>query len=53
MKFTGMCIIIKKAAKIRNKYNQEPLLTQDTTWESDKITNKWSDLSQQVTTRQQ
>ena len=27
---------IRKAAKIRNRYNQVPHLTQDTTWESDK-----------------
>ena len=29
---------VRKTAKIRNKYNQVPHLTQDTTWESDKIT---------------
>ena len=31
------CLAIKerKAAKIRNLYNQVPHLTQDTTWESD------------------
>ena len=29
----------RKAAKIRNRYNQVPHLTQDTTWESDKKTN--------------
>ena len=27
---------IRKAAKIQNRYNQVPHLTQDTTWESDK-----------------
>ena len=30
----------KKAAKIRNQYNQVPYLSQDTTWESDKNTIK-------------
>ena len=29
-----------KEAKIRNRYNQIPHLTQDTTWESDKNTIK-------------
>ena len=29
-----------KRAKIRNRYNQAPHLTQDTTWESDKNTIK-------------
>ena len=40
---------VKKAAKTRNRYNQVPYLTQDTTWESDKIqlniTNKSQELS--------
>ena len=27
---------VKKKAKIRNQYNQEPQLTKDTIWESDK-----------------
>ena len=27
---------IKQAAKLRNRYNQEPQLTRDTIWESDK-----------------
>ena len=27
---------VRKAAKIRNRYNQVPHLTQDTTWESDR-----------------
>ena len=35
---------VRKAANIRNRYNEVPHLTQDTTWESDKtqlnITNK-------------
>ena len=26
-------------AKIRNRYNQEPHLTQDTKWESEKVSN--------------
>ena len=30
----------KEAGKIRNRYNQVPNLTQDTTWESDKNTRK-------------
>ena len=30
----------KKGGKIRNRYNQVPHLTQDTTWESDKNTIK-------------
>ena len=29
---------VGKRAKIRNRYNQVPHLTQDTTWESDKHT---------------
>ena len=29
---------VRKAAKTRNRYNQVPLLTKDTSWESDKIT---------------
>ena len=31
---------IRKAAKIRNRYNQEPDLTQDTTWKSDNKTSQ-------------
>ena len=31
---------IRKKAKIRNRYNQVPNLTQDTAWESDKNTGK-------------
>ena len=31
---------VRKAAKIRNRYNQVPRLTQDTTWERDKNTIK-------------
>ena len=30
----------RKRAKIRNRYNQVPHLTQDTVWESDKNTRK-------------
>ena len=52
---------VRKKAKIRNRYNQVPHLTQDTTWESDKktqenITHKRARrpaLSQQVTTKLQ
>ena len=29
---------VRKHGKIRNQYNQVPHLTQDTTWESNKIT---------------
>ena len=40
---------VRKAAKIRSRYNQVPHLTQDTTWESDKtqlnITNKSQELA--------
>ena len=37
----GPCYIkVRKVAKIRNRYNQVPHLTQDTTWESDKNTTK-------------
>ena len=31
---------VRKVAKIRNRYNQLPHLTQDTTWESNKNTIK-------------
>ena len=31
---------VRKVAKIRNRYNQAPPLTQDITWESDKKTIK-------------
>ena len=31
---------MRKNAKIRNRYNQEPHLIQDTVWESDKNTTK-------------
>ena len=37
---TECSIKVRKTAKIRNRYNQVPHLTQDTTWESDKITIK-------------
>ena len=30
-------VMIRKLAKIRNRYNQVPHLTKDTTWVSDKI----------------
>ena len=35
-----MLISTKQNAKIRNRYDQVPHLTQDTTWESDKNTRK-------------
>ena len=50
---------VRKTAKIRNRYNQVPHLTKDTTWESSKTTitsqtrAKRSALSEQVTTMQQ
>ena len=43
--------IIKKVgknAKIRNRYNQAPRLTKDTTWESDKNTSKHHTQDSQV-----
>ena len=40
---------VRKVAKIRNRYNQVPHMTQDTTWESDKTqlnnTNNSQDVS--------
>ena len=51
---------VRKKATVRNRYNQVTHLTQDTIWESDKITRKHymqesqePALSQQVTTRLQ
>ena len=35
-------------AKIRNRYNQAPHLTQDTTWESNKTTINITNKSQEV-----
>ena len=35
-------------AKIMNRYNQVPLLTQDTTWESNKTTINITNKSQEV-----
>ena len=35
-----MIYVIKKKAKIRNRYNQVPNLTLDNTWESDYNTRK-------------
>ena len=53
-------IKLRKKAKIRNRQNKPPHLTQDTVWESDKTQEnitykraKRSALSQQVTTRLQ
>ena len=39
---------VRKAAKIRNQYNQVPDLTQVTTWESNKNTNITNKKSQEV-----
>ena len=33
-----LTVKVSKKANIRNRYNRVPLLTQDTTWESDKNT---------------
>ena len=61
-RFAGRLIVdkVRKKAMTRNRYNQVPHLTQDTTWESDKtqesITYKRAKmlaLFQQVTTRLQ
>ena len=38
----------RKAAKIRNRYNQVPHVTQDTTWESEKTQLKITNTSQEV-----
>ena len=38
-------IKVRMVAKIRNPYNQAPFLTQDTTWKSDKNTNKSQEVS--------
>ena len=34
------CLKVQRKAKIRNRYNQAPLLTRNTIWESDKNTRK-------------
>ena len=39
---------VRKAAKIRQRYNQVPHLNQDTTWESDKNTINITTKSQEV-----
>ena len=39
---------VRKVAKIRNRYNQVPHVTQDTTWESDKTQLKITNKSQEV-----
>ena len=38
--FFDETIRVRKKAKIRNRYNQAPHLSQDTTWESNKYTIK-------------
>ena len=44
-------IKVRKKAKIRDRYNQVPHLTKDTTWESDKDTRKYhTQESQEVST---
>ena len=50
---------VRKRAKIRNRYNQAPHLTQDNQWEIDNVTirhhkreTRGQPISQQVTTRQ-
>ena len=40
---------VRKKAKIRNRYNQAPHLTQDTTWDSDKTTTHHIQESREVT----
>ena len=39
---------IRKTARIRNRYNQVPHLSQDTKWESNKITINITNKSQEV-----
>ena len=39
---------VSKGAKIRNRYNQVPHLTQDTKWESGKLTVDTTNESQEV-----
>ena len=39
---------VRKTARIRNRYNQVPYLTQDTKWESKKITINITNESQEV-----
>ena len=39
---------VSNGAKIRNRYNQVPHLTQDTKWESDKLTEDTTNESQEV-----
>ena len=39
---------VRKTARIRNRYNQVPHLSQDTKWESNKITINISNKSQEV-----
>ena len=45
---TQIRVKVRKAAKIRNRYNQVPHLTQDTTWESDKTHLNTTHKSQEV-----
>ena len=41
-------IKVRKTARIRNRYNQVPHLSQDTKWESNKITINITNKSQEV-----
>ena len=45
---SNMTLKVRKAAKIRNRYNQVPHLTPVTTWESDKNTIRHQNKSQEV-----
>ena len=47
--FLQLSIIkVSKVAKIRNRYNQVPHLTQEYQWESDKLTEDTTNESQEV-----
>ena len=41
---------VRKTARMRNRYNQVPHLSQDTKWESNKITINITNKSQEVST---
>ena len=47
-KAAAIQIKVRKTVSIRNRYNQVPHLSQDTKWESDKITINISNKSQEV-----
>ena len=44
----GICLNVRNGAKIRNRYNQVPYLTQDITWERKKNTINITNKSQEV-----